>query len=341
MNKVWGMCAVLATVLLLAGSLFAGDYHHGSTLICYDCHVMHYSQSHGYNPDGSGTYTPLGSGGPFEHLLRDEENELCLDCHDNQAFAPDVFEQNTGSYVREAGALNDINSQGPYYQADGHTLGSTDPAPGSDPTWSNSEGLKCIDCHQPHGWNPNGNAWRNLKHDPGNYTYPGVIVTYAVGTNDLTKDVYEVQNSSAVSDHYDISNVWFNEPDESNSAIATWCQGCHTHFHGTDNVGGPTEDFVRHPAAGVDIGAVGDGHSSDSLFATWISKVKFMDPLGDWDNINGDETPTCISCHKAHGNKNPFGLIFMKGDESPITEEGTANGSYRDLCRQCHVQGGS
>jgi cytochrome c553 len=335
-------------LLALVSFLMGGDYHYGESLICYDCHVMHYSQEHGYNPDGSGTFTPLGAGGPFEYLLRDEVNSLCLSCHDNQAFAPDVFMSNILSNVRQAGALNDITDQAPYYMATGHTLGSTDEAPGSDPEWAPDpeEGLTCVDCHQPHGWNPNGNAWRNLKHDPGNYSYPGVIVTYAVGTNDLTKDVFEITNNG-VAEHYDISNVWFNEPDETNSAMATWCKGCHTNFHGDiggPEIGGegdPPEEFVRHPAAGVDIGALGGGHSSSSQFASWISRVKFMDPLGDWDNINGDETPTCISCHKAHGNQNPFGLIYMKGDEEPITEEGTANGQYRDLCRQCHIQGGS
>jgi len=50
-----------------------------------------------------------------------------------------------------------------------------------------------------------------------------------------------------------------------------------------------------------------------------------------------DHSPTCLTCHKAHGNRNPFGLIFM-GNTGRITEEGTTGGRYVDLCRQCHIQ---
>lgn len=46
-----------------------------------------------------------------------------------------------------------------------------------------------------------------------------------------------------------------------------------------------------------------------------------------------------MSCHKAHGNRNPFGLIFMTGTGATVTEDGDG-GVYKDLCRQCHTQGG-
>jgi hypothetical protein len=59
-------------------------------------------------------------------------------------------------------------------------------------------------------------------------------------------------------------------------------------------------------------------------------------------------TPSCFTCHKSHGNKNGFGLIWFvdnttTGPNPPatptdITEEGDG-GAYRDLCRQCHTQG--
>ena len=84
--------AVLFTVCLMAAfgtTAMAGDYHVGGTLVCSDCHVAHYSQSHGYESP-TGLFTPLGADGPYTHLLRNEPNELCLTCHDGQGFAPDA-----------------------------------------------------------------------------------------------------------------------------------------------------------------------------------------------------------------------------------------------------------
>jgi len=337
-----------ATIFLSAVSLTAGDYHDGETLICSDCHTMHYSQSHGYSPDGSGALIPLGDNGPYEYLLRNDVNDLCLTCHENQSFAPDIFMENTQGYVREAGGLN--QGIAPYYDITGHTLGSTDPAPDSDPQWNSDQGLNCVDCHHPHGWNPNGNSWRNLRDDPGNYKPQGisVIVTYAVGTNDPAKDVFERSQDPGPT-HYDISNVDFNEPDPMESASARWCKGCHTLIHGAagdPNMGGENgTGWLRHPQAGADIGEVGGRHSSKRVFSgrgmgkqNW---VKVMTSTGDWTPHNEDEvvdhTPSCFTCHKAHGNKNPFGLIYMEF-RGTVTEEGTEDGELIHLCGQCHVQ---
>ena len=50
-----------------------------------------------------------------------------------------------------------------------------------------------------------------------------------------------------------------------------------------------------------------------------------MDCRGLWLGTGANTTVTlsCMSCHKAHGNKNAFGLIFMKGTGTR-TEEPTA-----------------
>jgi hypothetical protein len=48
---------------------------------------------------------------------------------------------------------------------------------------------------------------------------------------------------------------------------------------------------------------------------------------------------SCMSCHKAHRNRNPFGLLYMSG-RGQLTEEGdTGGGKYIHLCQQCHQQG--
>jgi hypothetical protein len=334
---------ILALVFGIAGSANAGDYHFGSTLNCAECHVMHYSQSHGYS--GGGTFTSLGPDGPYEYLLRNHVNDLCLTCHDGQTFAPDVLANNTGSAVRQAGALN-MDDVAPYLDEHGHTLGSFDVAPGG--TWaadSTGQGLECTNCHQPHGYGgPTANPYRNLSPTSGGGFHASV--TYAVGTNDAGMDVFERVGSGV--NHYDVSNVDFNEPDATDSGYATWCKTCHTNFHGAKGgaeVGGATgEEWVRHPQADADIGALGGGHSSAEVFAdsTKTNWVKVMTATENWTPDAAaqvtDHTPSCFTCHKGHGNQNPFGLIYME-PTGTITEEGTASGQYTDLCKQCHVQG--
>jgi len=337
MKRMIGVLCALLLVAFLPLLAVAGDYHTGSTLVCSDCHVMHYSQSHGYNADGTGSFTPLGGSGPYEYLLRNDVNDLCLTCHDGSSYAPDVLGVNTNSYVREAGALNRL---GDGTEATGHTLDATTTAPGSSPAWNNPDGLECVDCHQPHGYHPLGNSYRNLYYAPGNETYPGVLVDYSTGTQTDTVAVYQVANTP-MSNHYATSNVWFNEPDPTGSAYADFCKGCHTNVHGAKGgteLGGATgEGWVRHPTNDADIGAIGGGHSNLGVYLSMTNKVKVMAAGGDWDNPT-NPTPSCMTCHKAHGNQNAFGLIYMSGTGT-VTEEGDDGTSAKDLCKQCHVQG--
>lgn len=338
MPKRFVAISASVALFLAAPVAWGGDYHTGDQLICAECHVMHYSQTHGYNPDGSGTWTPLQNG-PHEYLLRNEVNSLCLACHDNQALAPDVLGPNTGAGIRQGGALNQDGVVG--LPPTGHTLNATDIAPGSNPNWSNPDGFHCCDCHEQHGYNPNGNSYRNLRADVGNIAYPGVYVSYAAATNDLTRDVYET-----VVGGVDISEVWFNEPAARPDGYAEWCKGCHTDFHGDvggAELGGATGvEWLRHPPAYADIGIQGDPHSSIDLFAGHTNKVKVMHPNEVWVSTDpvqlAGSTPSCMSCHKAHGNQNAFGLIFMSGTGT-VTEEGDDGTQVGDLCGQCHTQG--
>ena len=290
-------------------------------------------------PDSS--FTPLGPSGPYEYLLRNDINDLCLTCHDGQSFAPDVLFTNANAYVRQAGALNRAGFGLP---ETGHTLDSTDPAPGSNPVWSEpTVGLHCTNCHQPHGYNPGGSAYRNLAHSPGNgFPFPGVFVSYATGTNVLTEDVYQVA-AGPMATHYAYSNIFFNEPDPTKSDYAQFCKGCHTDFHGDKGgaeLGGAAGDaWLRHPTNDADIGVLGGGHSSLGVFTGHTNRVQVMSASGVWDPPAADNTPSCMSCHKSHGNQNAFGLIFMSGTGT-VTEEGDINGTQtKDLCKQCHVQG--
>lgn len=327
---------VLLPLLLLAGmaaTAVAGDYHKSATLICSDCHIMHASQSHGYQVGGS--VFPVPSGTPNAYLLRGADiNKTCLACHNGQTYFPDVFGDNIlgSTTVRLAGGLNaaaghGLTNDAGYDEIDGHTLYSTDVPPGNvggTGTAIGADGLECSTCHSVHG----AVSYRNLMLRG---IFAGDTITYVTGTNNGTYDVFE-RNARA----YTIDDVDYNEPNLTNSKYATWCKNCHTDFHGaiTDANMGDGTDWKRHPQSTVDI-------SNTSTTGQWrvhTTHVKVMSPNNDWSNTATGLTPSCMSCHKSHGNKNGFGLVFQAGLGATVTEEGDG-GAYRDLCRQCHSQG--
>jgi len=342
MKRLLVLVAV-AAVAGLAGIATAGDYHVGSTLICSDCHVMHGQQTHGYteglNPEmPPGFYNPIGAAAPYSRLLRNDVNNLCLGCHDNRDFAPDVFGTDvngTPNGGRLAGGLNAdptkrANDAG-YVENDGHTLFAKVLPPGQAATppftsWSfnATDGLRCSDCHSVHG----SANYRNIRSSSRTTSlWYGNTVRYAIGSNNITSaDVYE-----RIEQEYDLANVDYNMPDAAKSYYGDFCKKCHTKFHGL-----PTDanmNGTRHPTGGEAMTA--------EMVTEWggmTNKVKVMSPLGMWDGSDPGTGPSCFTCHKSHGNQNNFGLVFMEGHGPSVTEEGDG-GQMRDTCRQCHSQG--
>lgn len=363
---------VVACIAVFAVNVaFAGDYHTTGKLKCAQCHVMHGQQSHEYLTGGEEA-EPVSPEAPFEGLLRNRVNDLCLACHDTRlgGHNSDVFGGNTTGEIRQGGGLNihagpytGWSNDAGYSEIGGHTLYSTDVAPGG--TFSDPGGLNCVDCHMPHGHVPT--QYRNLwtSTTPGD-KFQGKDLTYQPGGAiiDKSKDVYE---TASLNHSYD--GVWFNEPDQTKSAYGAWCQSCHTNFHGAGgaaNMGGQSGGWTfasqvgwdRHPTSDVNIGhqAGADFVSSLTRYQGLTNKVKVMSgtatvaTASDW--ATSDATPSCFTCHKGHGNKNGFALIMMKGTGA-VSEEGDAagmdpaTGAYAGahpifttpLCQQCHIQG--
>ena len=327
--------ATVGILALLTMGAFAGDYHRTSTLICADCHIMHASQGHGYGANGSGTWTPY-TNTPNPRLLRQADiNDLCLQCHDGQTSAPDVFQDQTnGTAPRGAGGLNHVGNTGTWAEQFGHSLGSTATAPGGTFAAPAPGGLECTNCHGAHG----STGWRNL----GPYGSPMPKLTYSIGgaTADYTMDVWERQAHV-----YDQNNCDFPvvtaTPTE--SKYGQMCKTCHTNFHGTaaDGFMNNGTDWLRHPTAeaSMAIGATG-------FFATSNYRAKVMLPAGqDWGtqgtplNVAVNLTPSCFSCHKGHGNNDPFGLIFTLGSSTTVPTENGNGTMMKNTCNQCHGMG--
>jgi len=348
MKKLFYLAA--AFVALLGVTAIAGDYHRGASLVCNDCHVMHFSQSHSY---GDNYEPPALVNGPNPLLLRAPEVDLCLTCHDGQAGAPDVLGANFNSYVRNAGALNkEDGSVSGYPSSAGHSLGYMGNIPGSNP--AKQDTLECSSCHSVHG----GAGYRNLR------TVTTDTLSYASNVNDLAKDVFQRDNAHMYdggASHYATSNVDYNEPGDAGSSYAVMCKNCHTDFHGTTSGSTSPEywdavegAFHRHPASDVNLSGSRYYSAASSTrpargFARNLYRLKVMSASGAWGDQGvylpggpsggtavADLTPGCMTCHKSHGNANPFGLIFATGAVA-IDENG--DGEYVNMCQQCHSQG--
>jgi len=368
MKRLILVLGTLGLMSLAASGALASNYHTGLDLICSDCHTAHASQSHG-NGDSRGApfdNVPIVSG-PHQMLLRNEVNALCLTCHDNSPSAPDVLGANTGKYsgqLRQAGALNEAGSSD---ESHGHSLDWTGTIPGADGTTSpttlaGSAGLECTTCHAQHG---SATQYRNLLNrdlalSNGNHVnFSTKNLTYEakdpLTTATNTKDVVIRADRD-----YNQLDVEFQEQNQTKSAYGDWCKTCHTTFHGSGgeaNMGSVSggaiatggTPWLRHPQADVNIGgATTDASTFISSLAVYRQHAtkgpghasKVMDANHLWTgNATTDNTitPSCFSCHKGHGNNNPFGLIFMGGSSTP-TEEGDG-GDFRGMCHQCHSQG--
>lgn len=337
---LWGLVPILAP-LIVQREAAAGDFHAYGSLVCSDCHVMHYSEAHtlaGPAPPS----VPLGAGGPFPRLLRQLPSQLCLACHDGRTDAPDVLGANTGTHARAAGALNRAGDSGEYADGHGHSLGSMNAPPGGTWTGNHAEGLQCRHCHAIHG-NP---YYRNLTPTPGTAT--GKFVTYLNGATYSGTAAIQQVVTEPLSNHYASGNIRYRQSQAGHTdfGLAEWCSGCHGDYHGiggSANMGGsPSGDtntgspWLRHPTRDVTMarGAANRHVDAHHWFSPLASRVPVVSPSGIVPGTSGtsDNQVFCGSCHKAHGSNRRAGLLY--DDEATATPEDGA--ALTQTCQQCH-----
>lgn len=363
MKKLAVLTFLLAIAALPAFAV-VDNYHYNTSMKCSDCHSMHAS-AHENLPsvvgDGAAITTP-GAGknefyfpaalAPQHYLLKN--TDVCASCHKDQTFAPDVVGDNLNGYVRSAGGVKEVGAA----TGGGHVIGTTTRPPGYNGAgvgnyFAAGSVLECYSCHSPHG----GAGFRNLvpyqmRGAVGGANAGFITPTVAkAAAFDTTKDVTILGADTyafggTFSNYYGRDKVVYSNTQSatyngttSTNRMDQFCGVCHGAFHGgsindTGSVGDGVE-FVRHPTSTVTIGAAPASYVAAANQA--FANLKVYQATGT--ATRGTDSPGCLTCHKAHGNNNPFALIFPGTTATDTTEEGA--GVYKNLCKTCHSMGGT
>lgn len=314
-------------------------YHVGNTLLCYDCHTIHFSQSHGY---AGGTVAPAGAlngdwlppGGPNAYLLKGATStDLCLACHDGRTFAPDVVGADSyGVTQRAAGFFGDVDVA----NFKGHNLSRN---PGGKPGSSDlcmrchfggsmaTASVQCIDCHAHHG---NG-YYRNLQWASWPGAEPPILASIVSGATGPAR--------------YEAGNVGYPAPapgDTSWREVTNICIDCHHTFFSPAYTGN-TSPFHRHPVTNTEseFRASLDRAGAHTDPGHWVSgsgggfdvpRLKFVvsgaTNFVTATTVQPSNEVFCLSCHQAHGSGNAFALRWNYGSPS--------GGISKAGCQQCH-----
>lgn len=364
MRKATFILTVLLAIAAFPAFAQFDNYHYNANMNCSDCHSMHAS-AHNNLTDGSEIETSNTTGGtainPYypnqpangrHYLLKN--TDVCASCHDGQTWAPDVIGDNFNSYVRSAGG---VKADTTVTTGGGHQIGSTVRPPGYNGTPVNNyfaagSQLECFSCHSPHG----GTAFRNLgpyqmRTTIGMAAAANVLPTVTKSTTfsnttDVTINAATRTWGTDLPGYYANQNVKYGRNATGvtfGGVVASnrydhFCGVCHGQFHGgaiTETTVGDGTGFIKHPTSVVQISG-----ASTSVWGAQngAQTLKVYTP----DGAQGyDSSPGCVTCHKAHGNNNPFALIYPDRQTGTASgEEGGTGKVYKDLCKSCHSMGG-
>ncbi len=296
-------------------------YHFGATLVCSDCHSVHYSETHDLQGN-AGQGAPALQGGPTAKLLRrGSALDLCLACHDGQSGMPDVVGADSNGLAQRAaghfGAPGEANFRG-------HNLSG---APGDLCTrchWQGMAGgtVQCIDCHNQHG---NG-RYRNLQWASWPGGEPMIKAFIRPGVAGLQR--------------YERVNIAYPAPtagDGSFREVTNICIDCHHSFFAPSYTGS-TSPYHRHPGVNSEWDAYYpiDRPGAGTDPANWTSGgVGFTAPrvgfvvagASDFSaasTVAASNQVFCLSCHRAHGSDQAFSTVWDYGNRNAAG------------CQQCH-----
>lgn len=267
-----------------------------------------------------------------------DETALCLGCHDGRREAPAVLHGGgiAGDAGRPAGGLSRLGDRpertGGYGEATGHTLGSRARPPGFTGAWTGA--LTCKSCHAVHA---NG-RYRNLGPDP--FLTDPAYLAFARIFDPQALPLAEAIGAASPGEVRPGADVLVPDaslaPDPANApvlaanggrnAMDRFCASCHTLLHGDGNTraGGSRGSFVRHPTSGVPLA----GATGDAL------ERAVQPPRVSWGDAGAAEVG-CLTCHRAHGSRHGFGLVWWDRGAARNGEDG-AGASAGSLCLTCH-----